>query len=260
MALSITFAIREKFQPLVRRGAMALTVALAIATLRFFDGNGSVEDHGIWASWLFLIGLFWLEGEVIDIAVAHVVLRWRQFPHWRRWIIYGGILLFAPVQLSLLLPLFGQNVDGFSPSLLAGVLAVGVIMFIAMSRGRGKEKSTFAKMRPTVTPNILGAPFLRRIPSSLGTNLICLRMEDHYLRIVTDKGSDLILMRFADALQELQGYPGLQVHRSWWVASKAITGTERRGRQLWIKLDNGQTAPVSRRSEIGVMAALGERI
>lgn len=47
-------------------------------------------------------------------------------------------------------------------------------------------------------------------------------MEDRYLRIHTDGGSDLILMRLRDAVGELAGADGLQVHRSFWVARAAV--------------------------------------
>jgi len=48
---------------------------------------------------------------------------------------------------------------------------------------------------------------------------MALTAEDHYLRVITDKGSALILMKFEDALAALNGYPGIQTHRSWWLAS-----------------------------------------
>ncbi|WP_439540236.1 LytTR family DNA-binding domain-containing protein [Sphingomonas sp.] len=89
-------------------------------------------------------------------------------------------------------------------------------------------------------------PFFDRIPAHLGTTLIALEMEDHYVRAHTALGSDLILMRMRDAIGELAGVPGVQVHRSWWVARAAVTGVERDGRNLRLELSNGLRAPVSR--------------
>jgi len=48
---------------------------------------------------------------------------------------------------------------------------------------------------------------------------------------------------------------GLQVHRSWWVARRAIAGVERDGRNLRLKLIDGETAPVSRASVAKLRAA-----
>ncbi len=48
--------------------------------------------------------------------------------------------------------------------------------------------------------------FLDRLPPKLrGGTLYAVQAEDHYLRIRTSKGSDLILMRMADAIAELEG-------------------------------------------------------
>lgn len=91
-----------------------------------------------------------------------------------------------------------------------------------------------------------GYLFLRRLPPQLGQNLTCLQMEDHYLRAFTDKGNALIRVRFRDALAELDGYPGLQVHRSWWVALAAIESVKRDGRRHAAYLRGGLQAPVSK--------------
>lgn len=88
-------------------------------------------------------------------------------------------------------------------------------------------------------------PFLRRIPGHLGTDLLCLTMEDHYLRIHTPLGSDLILMRMRDAVAELDGL-GLQVHRSHWVADSAVQGYERRDGRVILQLRTGLEIPVSK--------------
>lgn len=96
------------------------------------------------------------------------------------------------------------------------------------------------------TPSPAAAsPFLRRIPPKLGTELLCIATEDHYLRIVTDRGSDLILFRFSDALAELRPMPGQQVHRSYWVAERAVASVEQDGNRTFLVLTNGVKVPVS---------------
>ena len=53
------------------------------------------------------------------------------------------------------------------------------------------------------------AKFLDRIPLKLrGGELYAVQAEDHYLRLHTSKGSDLILLRLADAVAELEGIEG----------------------------------------------------
>jgi len=90
--------------------------------------------------------------------------------------------------------------------------------------------------------------FLDRLPLKLkGATIRAVQAEDHYLRIHTDRGSDLILMRLSDAVEELEGLEGAQTHRSWWVAREAVRAVERGDGRATLTLDGGLSAPVSRR-------------
>jgi len=88
--------------------------------------------------------------------------------------------------------------------------------------------------------------FMAKLPIAKRGQLLCLEMDDHYLKVHTDKGHHLLLMRFKDALACLEEYPGVQTHRSWWVAKEAIVSEEKEGRKLLLKLVNQQLVPVSR--------------
>lgn len=94
---------------------------------------------------------------------------------------------------------------------------------------------------PTGTPR-----FVDRLPPAIGSDLIALEMEDHYVRAHTTLGSDLVLMRLRDAMAELDGIEGAQVHRSWWVARHAVEDVKREGRNMRLVLATGLEAPVSR--------------
>ncbi len=100
------------------------------------------------------------------------------------------------------------------------------------------------------------APFLSRLPSHLGSDLHHLRMQDHYVEAHTGKGSELILLRFRDALREVEGLDGLQVHRSHWVARTAVVRSYRRKGRVFLELGNGSEVPVSR-SFVPVLAERG---
>ena len=45
--------------------------------------------------------------------------------------------------------------------------------------------------------------------------------EDHYLRIVTDKGEALVLMRLRDAIGAMNTDDGMQTHQSHWVSTSS---------------------------------------
>lgn len=90
------------------------------------------------------------------------------------------------------------------------------------------------------------APAARQLPRRLDQSVVCLRMEDHYVRIHTKTGSELVLMSLSQAIASLQGVEGIQTHRSWWVAKTAVTGLVEDGRNLRLTLSNGLEAPISR--------------
>lgn len=93
---------------------------------------------------------------------------------------------------------------------------------------------------------ILPAALLVRLPPGIGSDVIALETEDHYLRVHTSAGSALILMRMADAVALLDPPLGSQVHRRWWVAERAVAHVQRDGQKLCLGLTNGLVVPVGR--------------
>lgn len=137
--------------------------------------------------------------------------------------------------------------------LLAGLClgAAGLALRARGARARSAEA-------PASTPEAADAarPFFERLPRRLGRALVTVSTEDHYLRVRTDDGEALVLMRMADAEQALAGLDGLRVHRSWWVARRAVAGIRRRGRALELVLVDGRKAPVAR-NRVRALAAAG---
>ena len=76
------------------------------------------------------------------------------------------------------------------------------------------------------------SPFLDRLPAKFrAADIHAVSAEDHYLRVHTSAGETMILMRLADAIRELAGLEGLQIHRSWWVARSGLRRHQPRRRQ-----------------------------
>lgn len=89
-------------------------------------------------------------------------------------------------------------------------------------------------------------PLLERLkPENRGTPLH-LTVSDHYTEVTTSRGRELVLLRFSDALNELGDVPGLQVHRSHWVAEAHVEALVRDSGRLSIRLKDGRQIPVSR--------------
>ncbi len=89
-------------------------------------------------------------------------------------------------------------------------------------------------------------PLFDQLPPEIGSDIIALEMEDHYVRVHTALGSALLLMRLRDAMALIVEAEGMQVHRSWWVARGAVEDVLRDGRNIRLKLARGVEAPVAR--------------
>ena len=98
-------------------------------------------------------------------------------------------------------------------------------------------------------------PVVAATPAADPGAVLYLKMEDHYVRVRTERGSRLEMGPLSRVTTGLAGVEGLQVHRSWWVARRAISGVERDGRNLRLRLVDGQAAPVSRASVAKLRAA-----
>jgi hypothetical protein len=88
-------------------------------------------------------------------------------------------------------------------------------------------------------------PFLDRVKPAIGRDLISLSAQDHYIEVVTTGGRDLVLGRFADVVAQLADWDGFRIHRSHWVARKAVAEVER-GAKPAVRLVDGRRLPVSR--------------
>jgi hypothetical protein len=93
--------------------------------------------------------------------------------------------------------------------------------------------------------SIADTAFIDRLPMHIRGEILCLQVEDHYIRVHGRSSSVMVLMRFTDALRGIDHLPGTQVHRSWWVAADAVTGLRRTGRTAQLTLSNGTSVPVS---------------
>ena len=88
--------------------------------------------------------------------------------------------------------------------------------------------------------------FLSTIEPPLAGSLLWVEAQEHYVRITTDEESRMVLARFSDIVRELEGQDGMQVHRSHWVARKAIVKQEKIGQGVALSLKTGNSVPVSR--------------
>ena len=131
------------------------------------------------------------------------------------------------------------------------VIAIAIEGLVALSRAVHLLDPASATSRDEPAPD---AAFQRRLPLEKRGSLIRLEAQDHYLKVVTQMGEALILLRLGDALSELSDYDGLQVHRSHWIARDQVQRVERRDGKVGLFMSDGSTIPVSRTYKPAVLA------
>lgn len=89
--------------------------------------------------------------------------------------------------------------------------------------------------------------FRRRLSAKRrGACLIAIEAHDHYVKVHTDAGVELITLRFSDAIDDLAQAHGWRVHRSWWVAADTIKEVRWRRGGGELRLLGDLRVPVSR--------------
>jgi DNA-binding LytR/AlgR family response regulator len=220
------------------------TVVGAILAVSGGFGAGGLTVASRLAYWLVLSSL----GATIGVLIGvYVIPR-----HWytrRPWAAWGLIVLALWAPMSALAAMATAWISHtaltlilvwrVAPSTLATTAALTALAFLVR---RQDPVETHAAPGDAPPPR-----FLDRLPPKLsGAQLWAVEAEDHYLRLHTSLGQDLILMRLGDAIVELEGIEGARTHRSWWVARAAVRGVERDDGRASIALPDGAQAPVSR--------------
>lgn len=184
-------------------------------------------------------------------------------PDWSLWLI-GCLVATVPMTVVVWLvsalppPLEMPSLEAWLVTY-GYVLAIGSVVTMVFYLVQSKPAAAPVAPPEQAAPPPPPAPAMRlfaRLPERLGTDLIALEMEDHYLRVHTRLGSDLILLRMRDAVSELDGLDGAQVHRSWWVARAALEEVLREERAVRLRLSGGLEVPVAR-SQVAVLKAAG---
>jgi len=214
---------------------------------------GSYFNGPLWQRVAFQLACFW-PGILIFGALIRVVLRWRLKPT-TTWLAIGAIivavngpfLIWVSWLGQLMWPIFKilRPIDLYVQNLVTSAPVVIGFTLLIQARMHKRELAEEAEAEPPTSFGLLGAA-----PSAI----LCLQMEDHYVRVHTATGSRLVLATLAQAIAVLGQTDGLQVHRSWWVARRAVVRAVADGRNLRLQLVNGATAPVSRSAVAAVRA------
>ncbi|HZV84527.1 MAG TPA: LytTR family DNA-binding domain-containing protein [Brevundimonas sp.] len=244
---------RSERRVLLRGLAVALGVGALLAVAGAFGTNEAPLSWRL-AYWLpvMLIGGSWghLCGRVIERFIDMDTRPWLTVAALTA-VITGPLSVVVWALTGLMFSPEGVAEPHDLPAMLAPVLAVTLaVSTLNVFLGRTPVQTHAA------APGAAPARFPDRLPPRLrGAAIRAVQSEDHYLRLHTDRGSDLILMRLSDALTELEGLEGAQTHRSWWVARDAVRGISRGDGRALLTLEGGLQVPVSRRYARALRAA-----
>lgn len=100
--------------------------------------------------------------------------------------------------------------------------------------------------------------FVSRLPAYLQTDLLAISVDDHYLNVVTARGRGTVHYTLAEAVAELEecGIEGFRIHRSHWVAKKALRSVKSDGRGYVVIVSDNLSLPVGP-TYIGLLKAEG---
>ncbi|MEM6439046.1 MAG: LytTR family DNA-binding domain-containing protein [Pseudomonadota bacterium] len=196
------------------------------------------------AYWTAAVAMAW------TLAIAHVTVVSSLLP--ARWPEFARALLGAVA---------------CAPAIAGAIAILNTLVFgeayAALDLGRGMALTAGMAVAVTLLVRLVGTPplaapsafapprppapkLLRRLPPERRGAILRLSMHDHYVEVVTDRGSELVLLRLGDAAEEAWPTEGAQVHRSHWVARAAVTEARREGGAWKLLLSDGFEAPVSR--------------
>ena len=203
--------------------------------------------------WLVLHAVAWSIA-VSAIVLVNTLLRDR-IPSRRRRMALGTVIAGIPVGLateaiSLLtfggMPTLATIAESIATGLLLSALFCALTFMTMSSRQVEALAPTPVFPADEQDERRSDVPLLRRLkPENRGT-ILHMTVADHYTEVTTSRGRELILLRFSDALEELGGTAGLQVHRSHFVADNHVDRLLRSDGRLAIRLKDGREIPVSR--------------
>lgn len=203
-----------------------------------------------------------ISGVVIAAAVRGVwpAARRRGLPAWA-WVPAVAVVITVPLGLLSRVIAIGlwpgvRQAVGWT-EWYGQALLVELIVLALYVAAHSRTGWFAAPAAPAMAPVEAGeARILDCLPRRLGRDLLCLQMEDHYVRLHTLEGSVLVLMPLTRAIADVGPIEGLRVHRSWWVARQAVQGVIHDGRNLRLRLTSGLEAPVAR-AKIAELKAAG---
>lgn len=202
-----------------------------------FGTYGAMDFWGRLQFW----GLVIVTSVVLGLAIRTLVThRMREAtPFLRDVVVLAGFTgTFVPA-LALLIALMADEAHDYTilhQTAVVVVIASGVMVtrrILGLDEGR--------------TDPTRRCRLLVRIGAGPGLRVVRMSADDHYVEVILDDGSrHRVLIRFADAVAELDGAEGYCIHRSHWVADAEVLRAGREKQREFVELRDGTRLPVGK--------------
>jgi hypothetical protein len=219
--------------------ASAAAILVAVVAGPFFTGVLPVPARTLfWASLIGFNALKWV------LWFAWLPPR---LPARRQWLVpvAGALLLNAtlPMEVAFAYRAIGLEAAPDPVFVYAAAVLISGLIGLLVAVAAPRRQAPAVEGEPPAPATKPSRGLAARVPLA---TLLAVTAEDHYIRLHLANGQKpLILYRFSDALADLVGTDGLQVHRGAWVAAGAVAGAVREGRRWLLCLGDGTRIPVS---------------
>ena len=226
-------------------------ISLALGSLLAISGAFETQNLPLWVRFAYWLPIM-LAGAFIGGLISWKLVaieRWARSP----FLSWAVVTLLVSIPMTVIVwavtgLAFQDRLQPHAlPYFFAPVAIISAFMAGLLTLTNQAPRETYGAPPSSADDKPTTIRFLERLPISLrGAEIYAVSSEDHYLRIHSSRGTDLILMRLSDAINELNGIEGAQVHRSWWVARGAVKDVERGDGKAVFTLTNDTQVPVSR--------------
>jgi hypothetical protein len=218
-----------------------VAAVVAVGTFMAILGPFNSSDLGwpvVWIYWVSMMAVGWICGFIVGEGFR------RFLPDLPRWLSYSLVSILVSFPITGVVA--GFQVFSGAPLPLE---ALPILFFFVWVISAGVTTLNWLAERredDSVAAGI-GRALLDKLPHRLRrAQILALEAEDHYLRVHTDAGDALILIRLTDAIAAVDTLNGSRTHRSWWVSKDAVDTVARGDGRATLTLSNGISAPVSR--------------
>ncbi|MFT6102540.1 MAG: hypothetical protein ACJA0C_000133 [Candidatus Endobugula sp.] len=244
----------------------ALAFNLSSHTFAYWPGDSWWLRSAYWVLYIVLslsciFGLYYALARMLEKHSPHIVFLLAIILSWIPFGLAITMLDIATARPEISYVIGDLQNTGFLPTLLPIMVMVilpkhlvfGGLMYLLnfyVHIGTGKiNKPPLPADNLPEYPELAHVTFMNKLSDSMATKPLLLQAQEHYLRVTTEFGSELILYKFGQAVREIPESFGVQVHRSFWIAKQNITGWCATEGGIKVSVHHGAPVPVSRRFE-----------